>query len=423
MQLQRSTYDRTKLKAGVLHIGVGNFYRAHQAYYLDQLLDHNQDDVRWGIIGMNLRSDCSPLIEAMRKRDCCYVLKTTEPNGSIAFREIRSIIGLIDWPSQPAAGLAAFANPDLHLITITVTESGYYMSEEGQLDATAADVVADAGGEGEPRTVYGCLFRGLLHRLQTSAQPITVQCCDNLRHNGEVLSRCFVQFVAAAANKAAGDASSSAQQLLQGIQKGAVTFPSSMVDRITPRPPATLSVEVKDHFGISDDCSIVSESFIQWVVQQHFAAPYPPVAAVGVQLVADVTPFEEAKIRILNAGHTCIAYLGVLRGHCTYDQAIADPVLAEHFLCYQQQEAIPGLPQPSPVDHAQYLRTTKERFENRNISDALARICMDGATKMSVFVLPTIRAAFERGCPAVRHPHGGVVVRVYAARAGAAGEF
>ena len=222
--------------------------------------------------------------------------------------------------------------------------------------------------------------------MESGGGPITIACCDNLQENGVMLEHCFIQYLNALNN----------EKLLNWVLEN-TSFPSSMVDRITPKIDLQELQEIQRMFNRQDDCSVFSEDFIQWVIEDNFAGIRPPLDEVGVEIVDDVEPYENTKIRILNGGHTVLAYLGVLEGYETFDSAIRDSELSDFFDGIQSEEIIPSLPINSPVDYERYLLTTKRRFENKHLPDFLSRICMDGATKFPIFLLPTIEWHLLKG--------------------------
>ena len=382
--LVRSEYDRGSVRPGILHVGVGAFHRAHQAVYLDELLEKSgSTSLEWGIVGVNLRAESRPLADQLNARDGQYVLKNISNDGKMRYQEVRSLMKVLDWERNNQEVLKMMGSEEIKVITITVTESGYYLDSTSNLNVDHPDISSELRGtQSLTSSIYGCLYHGLKSRKT----PITVQCCDNIRSNGDILSKCFMKYL-----ELLGD-----ESVCEWV-KSNVTFPNSMVDRITPRPDEAQSSETESLFGIGRDPSVLSEDFTQWVIERKFASVYPDLMSVGCEIVENVHPYEEAKIRILNGGHTALAYFGVLKGFKTYDEAIRDTELESLFDRYETTEVIPGLPSPSPVDHEKYLATTKSRFQNSYISDTLERICRDGFSKISIFVLPTICANFERG--------------------------
>lgn len=380
--LEKVPYDRKQCRPGIIHVGVGAFHRAHQAVYINDLLNI-EDQQHWGIVGINLRPEDSELLSQLTSQDHLYTLKTISSNGDTGYQQIGSIIATYDWTSKPDTAAEIAADEHIHLITITVTESGYYLLENNQLDASAPAVVA--GLEGQGSCIYTYLRAALNARRVAGGEPITVLCCDNLRDNGHLLQFGFKQFLLAAND----------YDLLTWIDKN-VTFPCCMVDRITPRVDSKHAEDVQQTFGVNDQLTVMSEPFIQWVIEDNFAGLKPPLERVGVQFVEDVVPYEDAKIRLLNAGHTIIAYLAALKGYEVYDQGMADSELSRLFFNYESSEAIPAITD-SPIDLYAYLDIIKERFSNAYIGDSVARICADGVSKFPIFVLPTIRGCYAQG--------------------------
>ena len=382
--LVKASFKPADCKVGVIHIGVGNFHRAHQAVYFNNILK-NTSSKNWGIAGINLRKEHSKLIMDLKKSNNQYILKTISASGEAKHEEIKSIIELYDWESDEKEIQHLFSSSNVQLVTITVTESGYYFDKDKQLKITTKDIQNDLNG-GTPLTVFGALAKGLRVRMESNGLPITIACCDNIQENGAMLKQCFNQYL-----NESGD-----EVLLNWVSKN-VSFPSSMVDRITPKVNAKELLKIQESFSRRYDCSVVSEDFIQWVIEDKFSGTKPPLSSVGVEIVDDVEPYENTKIRILNGGHTVLAYLGVLKGYETFDSAIRDSELSDFFDGIQTNEIIPSLPLNSSIDYKKYLLTTKRRFKNKHLPDFLSRICMDGATKFSIFLLPTIEWHLSKG--------------------------
>ena len=389
--LYRAGYDISQCEVGVVHVGMGAFHRAHQAVYFDALMDKNRD-LRWAIVGVNLCSEQSADLDKMAEQQGRYVLKTCAPDGQDTFRLIQVHKGFLDWSCNPQAAEDIVTRPSVKILSMTITEGGYYLGDDGELSLTHAYIAQElAGGPG--KTIYAYLRGALNRRRCKNAGPITILCCDNLRKNGNVLSRNFIAYL-----QACGDI-----DLLAWLEKH-VTFPCSMVDRITPRPSLAIVDEVRTHFDGTLEIAIHSEIFTQWVIEDVFLAQRPPLDTVGVQFVSDVTPYEEAKIRLLNGGHTVLAYLAALHGYQTYDQALRDLDLETFFDRFQTQEAIPALGKNLPIDLLAYSKKIKERFLNAALADSIVRITTDGASKFPIFILPTIKACFAMGID----PHCGL---------------
>ncbi|BFM50910.1 mannitol dehydrogenase family protein [Marinomonas sp. THO17] len=381
-QLLCQSYEKEQINAGVIHLGVGAFHRAHQAVYFDQLLNLSEQQ-NWGIIGVNIRPQDSEIFAKLTQQQGEYVLKTMSAVGQTKYQHIRSLVKLIDGAKQASQVDKAMASPNIQLVTSTVTEGGYYLDEHHKLLAQHPAIAGDI--QGQRHTLYAFLYEGLKLRSQSSAGKITLLCCDNLRHNGKLLQTGLMQFIAVKQDA----------QLATWVDQN-VSFPCSMVDRITPKPNQQHLQDVQQRFTIDDQMTVMAEDFIQWVVEDNFAGLKPALDKVGVEFVEDVEPYEEAKIRILNAGHTCITYQAALKNLQFFDEAMQDSSLNQYFHDFIEQEVRPGIGE-SAVDLAAYAKKIAERFSNKNIGDTIERICGDGYAKFPVFVYPTLLANYQQG--------------------------
>lgn len=382
--LSISKYSKADCKIGVVHIGSGAFHRAHQAFYLDQYMEQS-GDLNWGIATVDLRAENSGSVHQPVDGRDGYVLRTISANGEKKAHFVRSHFSLTNWWSDKSAATDLIIQPSVKLITMTVTESGYYLDSNAKLDLNNPVIKSELSG-GEGASIYAYLRTALTARSKNQAGPITILCCDNIRNNGAVLKSNFIRYL-----ELVGDLA-----LVDWLTKNA-SFPSCMVDRITPKPTQTLSAETEEEFGIKNDFTILSEDFIQWVVEKDFKSDFPSLEDVGVTITADIKPYEETKVRVLNGGHSCIAYLGALKGYKTFDTLLLDDELKEHFWEYEKNEVLPALPANLSFDKDVYLQTIADRFSNMHISDTVERICQDGFNKLPLFILPTIRGCFEAG--------------------------
>lgn len=383
-QMFSTSYDLNACKVGIVHIGYGAFHRAHQAVYVDDYMQKT-GDLRWGIAAVNLRaSESVAFAEASRAKNG-YLLKSIASDGTPEYRAIRSHLEFVDANKDLKAAVALLSRPSVQIASMTVTESGYYFKEDWSLDLAATPIAQELAGE-PLQTIYGYLTQALELRAHTIDAPITLLCCDNIRNNGNVLRNALLAYMNAAGKT----------DLAEWVRQNA-SFPCSMVDRITPRSTPELITEVSQLFPDCATAPIHAEDFSQWVLQENFATEMPDLSLVGVEVVQNVEPYEEAKIRILNGGHTALCYLGALAGHLTFDQAMADPSLRSHFDHYEQDEVLTGLGPNIPFDTAAYLAQVSARFENAGIADQLERICMDGYSKMAIYLRPTLRACLEQG--------------------------
>ena len=390
-RLKGSTYDRSDCSTGIVHLGFGAFHRSHQAVYVDRYMQET-GDLRWGIAAVNLHPSDSRNFARDADAPEGYVLKAMSSTGETEFQMIRSHVDFADWPNDSYRAEGMLAQAGVHMVTITVTESGYHLDDEGRLD-TMDPVIAEERSGRNPRSVYAYLSAGLGRRMNAGAGPVSILCCDNVRGNGRMLRTNLASYV-----RALGD-----DDLAHWLDANA-SFPCSMVDRITPRPRREHTEETRKLFSWRSGRTVMAEDFTQWVLEDDFAGPRPQLEKVGVILTRSVDPYEEAKIRILNGGHCCLAYLGALSGHRTFDQAIEDPELFDHFRKYETEEVLPALDMHLPFDKEEYLEKIVARFRNRNISDPLERVCSDGFMKFSIFIRPTLEACFAAG----RKPHRGI---------------
>ncbi len=382
IELKIPSLKREECKIGIVHLGVGNFHRAHQALYINNYIEET-DDKNWGICGINLRKEEGENFSFLKKRDGKYVLKTASSDGEIEFTEIHSIQKLIDWSEEKDEAEKILCDKDIEIVTMTVTESGYYINEENDLNLNL-QIVKDNIAQKENTIIFSFLLSALKKRMQSIDKEITLLCCDNIRENGLMLEKCLKEYVK----------QSNELELLEWIEQK-VSFPSCVVDRITPRAPNYLKGEVKKKFHIDENCSVMAEPFIQWVIEDKFIGKRPKLEDVGVQFVNDVFPYEESKIRILNGGHVALSYIGALKGHKTYDQAILDKELQQYFFELERKEIIPALDNIAPFNLEEYMMIIFDRFKNENIGDKLERIAMDGVGKFPIFILPTINKCFE----------------------------
>lgn len=384
--LAQTTFDTAACKVGLVHVGYGAFHRAHQAVYLDDYMQAT-GDLRWGIAAVNLRASESAAFATAAGARGGYVLKSIASDGQITFRTVRSHLRFVDAAQDLQAALDLVAQDSVQALSMTITESAYAYRPDWTLDLEAPEIAAEidgAPGSSRVRTIYGFLAAALARRAEAGA-PITVLCCDNIRSNGKLLRAATLRYLEA----------KGLMDLATWVQAH-VTFPCSMVDRITPRSTPALSDEIAATFPDHATAPVHAEDFLQWVLQDHFAAAFPDLTKVGVQVVDDVEPFEEAKIRILNGGHTGLCYLGALAGHQTFDQAMADPKLRAHFDRWEE-EVLLGLDGLIPFDTAAYRDAVAARFGNAGIADQLERICMDGTSKMGLFIRPTLEACLRQG--------------------------
>ena len=373
----------------VLHLGLGSFHRAHQAVYLQALIDAG--DIRWSLSGANLRTDMAEVEAALIQQGGRYTLETVSPAGEYRYQRIDSIREVLPYDATLADVIARGADPHTRVISFTVTEAGYYLDPTDRLDFSATDLAADLdrAKRGEAgATIYGAVCAILRARRAANAGAVTLLNCDNLRHNGQRFRKGLLSFIEKTGDK----------QLLEWV-RAQTTCPNAMVDRITPRPPPELRQRVRQATGWDDAAPVTGESFIQWVIEDNFANGRPDWGRVGVQLVDSVAPYEEAKIRILNASHSCIAWAGTLAGLQYIHEGTRDAEIRGMAFDYVTDDVIPCLhspDRPSPVDLPAYRDVVLERFGNPAIRDTNQRVAMDGFSKIPGFIAPTVRERLAR---------------------------
>lgn len=376
----------------MLHLGLGSFHRAHQALYLHQL--QQTGDRRWALAGGNIRADMADTIEALIAQNGAYTLETVTPQGERTYTRITSIQTVVRHDPMLSGLIRLGADANTCIISFTVTEAGYYLDAKDRLDLNFADLQADldalkSGKAGS--TIYGALAGILKARMQANAGAVTLLNCDNLRHNGDRSRSGLLQFL-----ELLGDAD------LQDWVKVNTSSPNAMVDRITPRPTPEVRTRVKAATGIDDPAALMGESFIQWVIEDDFIAGRPAWETVGVEMVESVQAYEEAKIRLLNATHSCIAWAGTLLGYTYIHEGTHDAVIRQFAFDYVTNDVIPVLDTPEhpcPLNLPSYRDVVLDRFGNPAIADTNQRVAMDGFSKIPGFIAPTFRERLARNEP------------------------
>jgi D-arabinitol 4-dehydrogenase len=374
------------LPGRILHLGLGAFHRAHQVAVLQAL--HDRGDTRWRLAAGNLRGDNAATEAALVAQRGAYVLETVTPAGARSYQRISALGEVVPHAPGQVGLIALGADPATRIISFTVTEAGYALDADDRLGAEGPDIRADLRDwrEGRAgRTVYGALAGILDARRTAGAGPVTLLCCDNLRHNGGRSRAGLLQFLALA-----GD-----DRLREWVLAN-TTSPDTMVDRITPRPTGDVAARVLAATGVDDAAPVMAEDFLQWVVQEDFCNGRPDWEAVGVEMTSDVAPYEEAKIRLLNAVHSGIAWAGSLAGYDSIDAAVADPAIRRIVHAYATDDAIPCL-QAGAIDLPAYRDRVLERFGNDALGDTVERVCADSWAKLAGFIVPTLRDRLRAG--------------------------
>ncbi|MGH3309488.1 MAG: mannitol dehydrogenase family protein [Streptomyces sp.] len=379
---------------GIVHIGLGAFHRAHQAVYTEAAMAAS-GDTSWGILGVNLRS--SAVVEELRRQDCLYTVLERDRDAARP-RVVGSLRAAAHLPSEPGLVLDAIAAPSTRIVTVTVTEKGYRTGAgrrlriDDEVRADVEDAAAWAGGAANsrpPRTLPGLLLRGLQRRLAAGGAPLALASCDNIPASGKMLRALLedcCDLLPAAHSR----------PLLEYLDS-AVGFPSSVVDRIVPATTDADLAEVAAALGAEDRAAVVAEPFSQWVVSDDFPAGRPDWESAGVTFTDDVAPYEQAKLRMLNASHSTLAYLGGLAGHDSIAGAVADPLLAEAARRLLAVDVIPVLTAPGGVNLDDYAATVLRRFANPALRHRTAQVAADGSQKVPIRLLGTVREQLEAG--------------------------
>lgn len=379
-------YDRSKTKSGILHIGVGNFHRAHEEFYTNELikLDPSQSD--WAITGAMLLPSDEKLYKLLKDQNGVYTVTVCGRDGKDEVFEIGSLKDVIWAPEESEKLIETIADPNTKIVSMTITEGGYNIDKEtGEFNLSDEVVKQDLANPSAPSTVFGYLAEGLRRRRDGGGGKVTILTCDNLQHNGNTAKKAFVSFF-----KAQDPA------LAEWVEKN-VTFPNSMVDRITPatRPEDIERLNAKN--GTDDKAPVYCEDFIQWVVEDNFAAGRPKWEEVGVEFTDDVAPYENMKLSLLNASHTLLSYPSFLGGYRKVDEAMKDERIRKFVREFMDLDFTPYVPAPGNTDLNAYKQTLIERFSNSSVSDQVARLCFDGLSKFPVYVIPHLSQMVKDG--------------------------
>ena len=377
-------YDRAALKPGIVHIGLGNFHRAHMAVYLDDLFAMGEG-LDWAILGAGVREGDARMRDALKGQNCLSTVIELDPSGRSA-RRIGAMVDFIDVQPDNAALIAAMTDPAIRIVSLTVTEGGYFIdAATGAFDPTAPDIAHDAASPDRPRTAFGAIIAAIKARHAVGTPAFTVMSCDNLPGNGTVTRNAVV-----------GLALLSDPALANWIDAN-VAFPNGMVDRITPATgPRERAMAAE--FGLGDDpVPVTCEPFRQWVLEDHFPAGRPPLEKVGVTFTHHVHAYEAMKIRILNGGHAIIAYPGGLMDVEFVHEAMAHPLISAFLDKVEREEIIPYVAPVPDTDLGQYYTTIRSRFSNPEVADTERRLCLDGSNRQPKFIVPSLRDALAAG--------------------------
>jgi mannitol 2-dehydrogenase len=384
--IQVPRYDRQKVGQAIMHVGVGGFHRAHQAVYMDDLFNQGGDP-QWGYCGVGLLKHDARMRDVMRSQDCLYALVERSMEGDKA-RIIGSIVNFLFAPDDPQKVIEQMASPNTRIVSLTITEGGYYIDQStGELDAKHPDIQYDLAHPHEPHCSFGYLLEALDRRRNRGLPPFTLMSCDNIQSNGEVAKKMLTAFAELR------------DPVFRNWLRENCLFPNSMVDRITPATTDEHRTLVKEKFGIDDGWPVMTEPFKQWVIEDHFEQGRPAWESVGAQMTTDVLPYEKMKLRLLNASHQALCYIGMLLGYEFVHETMEDRDIRKLVKKMMDEEVTPLLSEVPGVDLTDYKRTLIERFANPAIRDQLSRIGIYGSSGIPKFVLPSIQEQLQRGGP------------------------
>jgi mannitol 2-dehydrogenase len=368
ISIDKPTYDRNEISIGIVHFGVGGFHRAHQAMYLDRLMENGLAK-DWGICGVGVLPSDRKMADVMAAQDGLYTLLLENPDGGRDARVIGSIVDYRYAPDDPEAVVELLAAPSTRVVSLTITEGGY------NIDNLREGV-----------NVFGLVADALARRRDRGIASPTIVSCDNIEGNGAVAREAFSTY---------------AERVHPGLGEWITThtrFPNSMVDRITPVTTPEV-IDAVAELGVDDQWPVVAEPFTSWVLEDDFSDGRPPLEQAGVLLVDDVTPYELMKLRLLNASHQCLCYFAYLAGYRFVHDAAGDPLFAEFLQQYMDSEATPTLKPVPGIDLPDYKRTLIERFANPGVKDTVARLCFGSSDRIPKWLLPVIRANLASGGP------------------------
>jgi mannitol 2-dehydrogenase len=366
--IAKPSYDRSEIGIGIVHFGVGGFHRAHQAMYVDRLLEMGKAK-EWGICGVGVLPGDRKMANVMADQDGLYTLIAMNPDGSRDARVIGSIVKYLFAPDDPEAVIELIAAPSTRIVSMTITEGGYSISDAG------------------PDSVFGLVTTALARRKDRGIPSPTIVSCDNIEGNGDVAREAFTTYA------------ERTQPELADWMKANTRFPNSMVDRITPVTSPDVIEYLSTEFRVDDQWPVAAEPFTAWVLEDDFPAGRPAYEDVGVLLVEDVTPYELMKLRLLNAGHQALCYFAYLSGYRMVADAAGDPLFAEFLLEYMDSEATPTLLPVPGIDLPAFKQTAIERFANPSVRDTIVRLCFGSSDRIPQWLVPVIKDNLESGEP------------------------
>ena len=376
-------YDRSKLTAGIVHIGLGNFHRGHQAWYLHRLMQAGRAH-DWAIIGAGVRPSDAEQRNRLLSQDCLTTLIELDPSGKSA-EIIGSMIDFVPVEEHNASLIARMAQPDIRIVSLTVTEGGYYFDPAtGAFDDSHPDIIHDASNPTAPRTAFGAMIAALKQRRENGIGPFTGLCCDNLQSNSKILHRTLISL-----------ARLSDPELANWIDENC-SFPNAMVDCIVPAT-GPKEIALARSFGIDDSAPVTHENFRQWVIEDNFCAGRPDLDAAGAIFSDVVHDYEAMKLRVLNGGHQLISVPGELLGIETISGCMAHDGIRKFLHHTIAQEVLPNVKSVPGMMPEAYLELIERRFSNTEIVDTTRRVAFDGSSRQPGFIIPSIRDALQNG--------------------------
>lgn len=375
--IQLPKYKQDNITSGIVHFGVGNFHRAHQAVYCDSLL--NTGETMWGITGVSLRS--ASMRDNLAPQNYLYTQATLSEKTTL--RIIGALNAVLVAPENPQAVINIIAHNNTQLVTTTITEKGYCLAN-GELNLEDADISHDIKSIEKPKTTYGYIAAALIIRSTKLGTPFTILCCDNIQSGGEYLRQGVIKLL-----------SIHSPETLKWVTNN-VAFSSSMVDRVTPATHEQLKIEITEQLGLNDYAPVAAEPFTQWIIEDNFAGKRPGFDKVGAVFVKDISPFEHIKLRFLNAGHSILAVLGYLSGDSFVHEALQRPALAKFTEQALIKNVLPVTIIPEGVSGEAYINQVLERFRNSNLPYAVLQVGTDSSQKIQQRWLPSIDDALNQ---------------------------
>ena len=383
MRIKVPAYDREGLRTSIAHIGLGHFHRSHFLTYIDELLCQGLYD--GGVFEIDVVPSDRTFIENLKAQDWMYSVLSLDSDGSRDLRINGPITGYANQTENPSLVNAVLSAPDITLITLTITEKGYcYRDDIGSLDFDNPGIRHDLESDDSPRTAVGCLAQAIRTRSERNL-PVTVMSCDNVPENGRMLESCIMQFCQ---RKYPG--------CIDWIKEN-VSFPCTMVDRITPGTTADDIRSIHGIYGVEDSCPVRCEAFMQWVIEDGSCTEIPDFSKAGAMVVDDVKPYELMKIRLLNGAHSALSYPSYMLGYRMVHEAISDPLIKSFIRNCYMEEITSTLPEVPGIDLSAYKDQLISRFSNPHIADTLLRLASDGSKKISNAILRPLEEGLESG--------------------------